>query len=228
MRGNIKSWLWVFAPFVLLLAFFLNLAMPKKYSAAEVMSPDFMRDFIQAEYTRAGQSINPDTLDIMDIQKIDDRVLVAYAPYSGVDARDYNLAVFREYYGGYTFVSRNYYLSQVDIPDLACAHIMTNYGSGSKEPDGFYLAFLSQAENLRQIKLYYKKDYWRDDRPDESWQLLEELAVDKCPALLIMPEVQPPEGSKCGSYLTYYAFLDENGEEIAFFRIEHSYDTYVG
>ena len=207
MRGNLKSWLWVFAPFVLLLAFFLDLALPKKYSAAEVMSPDFMRDFIQEDLANM--------------------VFIGYSQDAGGRSWDYGLASFREYGDGYIFSVRdNCY--PVDIPELVHDRVVTNYGVGSKEPQGFYQVFLSQAENLRQIKLYYKKDYRRDDRPDESWQLLEELAVDKCPALLIMPEVRPPEGSKCGSYLTYYAFLDENGEEIAFFRIEHSYDTYVG
>lgn len=227
MRGNLKSWLWVFAPFVLLLAFFLDLALPKKYSAAEVMSPDFMRDFIQEDLAKCGRLINPDNLEIIGIEKVDNMVFIGYSQDAGGRSWDYGLASFREYGDGYIFSVRdNCY--PVDIPELVHDRVVTNYGVGSKEPQGFYQVFLSQAENLRQIKLYYKKDYRRDDRPDESWQLLEELAVDKCPALLIMPEVRPPEGSKCGSYLTYYAFLDENGEEIAFFRIEHSYDTYVG
>ena len=29
MKGNVQNWLWVFLPFVLLLAIFLNLTLPK-------------------------------------------------------------------------------------------------------------------------------------------------------------------------------------------------------
>lgn len=225
MRDSLKNWLWVITPFALILLLIFHLELSKEYSEAEVMSPEFFRKFICAEYAKKGRTINPDELDIMDIQKLDDRVFVAYALQKGVDAADYDVAEFKEHYGNYIFVGRNYYCSRVDIPELASVRVITNYGINSEDPQGYYYLFLSKAENLRQIKLFYKKEDLRCEKPDESWQLIEELEVDKCPAMLIMPNIQPPEGSKRGAYRTYYAFLDENGEEIAFLNCQHSYDS---
>ncbi len=101
---------------------------------------------------------------------------------------------------------------------------MTNYRIGSQGKQGDYEVFLSLAENLRQVKLFYKTERRRDGKPDEkpneSWQLIKELDVEQCPAMLIMPD-----SGGSGSYRTYYAFLDENGEEIACLDIRHSYST---
>ncbi len=228
MKGNVQNWLWVSLPFALLLLLIVHLELPEKYSEAEVMSPDFLRKFICADYAKSGRTIVSNELDIMDIQKLDDRVFVAYALQQGVDAADYDVAEFKEHYGNYIFVGRNCYCSQVDIPELAGVRVMTNYGINSDEPQGYYYLFLSKAENLRWIKLFYKNDSQGYEKPDESWQLIEELEVDKCPAILIMPDIKPPEDSQSGAYRTYYTFWDKNGEEMAFWSCNHSYETYVG
>ncbi len=189
------------------------------------MLPDFQREFIRQDFAKRGQTIDAEDVTIIGSEKVDDMLFVGYALPAGGRSWDYGLVSFREYYGGYIFIHR-YPCFSLDIPELAHYDVMTNYAIGSQGKQGYYQVFLSQAENLRQVKLFYTSEDFRSERPDKSWQLLEELTVLQCPTMLIMSDIRPPEGSRSGSYRTYYAFFDENGEEIACLDGHHSYSNW--
>lgn len=221
MKDNVKGRLCVLLFFALLMALILNWALPKKYSEAKLMSPDFQRNFILRNLGRQSRTVSADNLTIIGAEKVDNAFLIAYAlanvehPWGG-QAYEYGVAKFREYYGGYIFVWRHPGQT-LDIPELAVYDLSTDSATGQQDD---YWVFLSLAENLRQVKSYYTTEEQRREKPDESWRLIEELDVEQCPAMLIMPKIyNDPDDSNC----TYYAFLDENGEEIDYLTARCSY-----
>lgn len=221
MKDGLKGRLCVLLFFALLMALILNWALPKKYSEAKLMSPDFQRNFILRNLGWQERTVSADNLIIVGAEKVDNAFLIGYAlvngsrPWSSQSCQ-YGVAEFRGDNGGYIFVWRHSGQT-LDIPELAVYDLSTDSATGQQDD---YWVFLSLAENLRQVKSYYTTEEQRREKPDESWRLIEELDVEQCPAMLIMPKIyNDPDDSNC----TYYAFLDENGEEIDYLTARCSY-----
>lgn len=164
MRGNLKSWLWVVLPFVLLLAVWLNIGVDRRYSEAEI-TPDLCREMVRRDYARYGHSINVNNVEIIDIQKVNDVTVAGYSLGSG------NLGIleFRQWGKNYIFHMRRNAYEFSRCEGLAFEEFSTN------EPREDYVVFLNKSENLRKIR------FWQGTYPDWEYEL------EACPVMLIYP-----------------------------------------
>ena len=169
MKGNVQNWLWVFLPFVLLLAVLFYAGIDRRYSEAEI-TPEFCREMVQKAYGKYGQSVNKDDVEIIGVQKDDDVIVVGYC----LDSKNFGTLEFRQRGQNYIFsVKKNAYVfSRCD--GLAYGEFSTD------EPRGDYLVFMNKSEDVRKLK------FWQGTYPD--W----EYEFDGNPVMVVYP--QRPSG----------------------------------
>ena len=212
MRGNFKSWVLVLAPFVLILAVVLWSVQEKTYKE-EAITPELCQELILADFAERHNTVDRERLEIIDIQKVDEDIIVGfyYPDYTSRSDGFYFMQLC-PYHGGY-YMDRIEACWKLDIPELAHGDFMTNIGINSTGESGYYYIFLSKAENLRRVEM------------EENYQSDGSVEIDRCPAMLILPRFQPDDPYYVGTHASRYSFRDAAGEEIAYFNIESSYDV---
>jgi len=213
IKGSAKSRFCALAPLLLillLLILLLVIGSVQETTYREVdITPELCRRLIREDFAERGQTLNAANLEIIDMQKVDDSIIVGFY-YPGYWPSDFYFMQFRPYHSGYSlYTIRSCY--NVDIPELAKSEFMTNFAVGSDGPTRSYYVFLSQAENLRRVEL------------EDNYQPAGALEVAACPAMLIIPEFRPENSDYVGQWHSRYSFLDETGTEIAFLDVDSSY-----